>query len=40
MLGRGVYLAPSQFESGFISTAHSEGDIRDTVEAMQEFFEA
>ena len=40
MLQRGVYLAPSQFESGFISTAHSEGDIRDTVEAMQEFFEA
>jgi glutamate-1-semialdehyde 2,1-aminomutase len=40
MLQRGVYLAPSQFESGFISTAHSEGDIRDTVEAMREFFEA
>jgi len=40
MLERGVYLAPSQFESGFISTAHSEGDIRDTVEAMREFFEA
>jgi glutamate-1-semialdehyde 2,1-aminomutase len=39
MLDRGVYLAPSQFESGFISTAHSEDDIRQTVGAMKEFFE-
>jgi glutamate-1-semialdehyde 2,1-aminomutase len=38
MLDRGVYLAPSQFESGFISTAHSEGDIRHTADAMKEFF--
>ena len=35
-----MYLAPSQFEAGFISTAHSEDDIRDTVDAMKEFFEA
>jgi glutamate-1-semialdehyde 2,1-aminomutase len=40
LLGRGVYLAPSQFEAGFISTAHSEEDIRATVDAMKEFFEA
>src|SRR5438552_13781529 len=26
-LKRGVYFAPSQFETGFISTAHSAGDI-------------
>jgi glutamate-1-semialdehyde 2,1-aminomutase len=26
-----VYLAPSQFEAGFISTAHSEADIEKTV---------
>jgi glutamate-1-semialdehyde 2,1-aminomutase len=39
MLDRGVYLAPSQFEAGFISTAHSEGDIHQTVAAMQQFFE-
>ncbi len=39
LLDRGVYLAPSQFEAGFISTAHSEDDIRHTVEAMSEFFE-
>jgi glutamate-1-semialdehyde 2,1-aminomutase len=31
MLDAGVYLAPSQFEAGFISTAHSEGDIEKTV---------
>lgn len=39
LLERGVYLAPSQFEAGFISAAHSEDDIRETVEAMKEFFE-
>lgn len=40
MLERGVYLAPSQFEAGFISTAHSEADIQETVDTMKEFFEA
>lgn len=33
MLDAGVYLAPSQFEAGFISTAHSEQDIESTVRA-------
>src|SRR5579872_440193 len=33
MLAQGVYLAPSQFEAGFISTAHSEADIEKTVRA-------
>ena len=33
MLDAGVYLAPSQFEAGFISTAHSEADIAKTVSA-------
>lgn len=33
MLGAGVYIAPSQFEAGFISTAHSEEDIDRTVAA-------
>jgi glutamate-1-semialdehyde 2,1-aminomutase len=33
MLDAGVYLAPSQFEAGFISTAHSEADIEKTVSA-------
>jgi glutamate-1-semialdehyde 2,1-aminomutase len=40
LLDRGVYLAPSQFEAGFISAAHSEADIENTVDAMKEFFEA
>ncbi len=31
MLNEGVYFAPSQFEAGFISTAHSEKDIEHTV---------
>jgi glutamate-1-semialdehyde 2,1-aminomutase len=33
MLEEGIYLAPSQFEAGFISTAHSAGDIDETVTA-------
>src|SRR3954447_15363195 len=33
MLERGVYLAPSQFEAGFVSLAHTEADIDQTVEA-------
>ena len=40
MLERGVYLAPSQFEAGFVSAAHSEQDIRATVEAARAFFAA
>jgi glutamate-1-semialdehyde 2,1-aminomutase len=39
MLDRGIYLAPSQFEAGFLSAAHSEQDIDRTVSAAQEFFE-
>jgi len=38
MLDRGIYLAPSQFEAGFVSTAHSEVDIARTVEAARDFF--
>src|SRR5207302_992559 len=34
MLEEGIYLAPSQFEAGFISTAHTTVDIEDTVEAF------
>ena len=33
MLDAGIYLAPSQFESGFISTAHTAADIEKTVVA-------
>ena len=38
MLEHGVYLAPSQFEAGFMSAAHSEEDIRHTKAAAREFF--
>ena len=31
MLAEGVYLAPSQFEAGFLSTAHTPADIEQTV---------
>lgn len=33
MLEEGIYLAPSQFEAGFISTAHSTRDIERTIKA-------
>ena len=33
LLEAGVYLAPSQFEAGFLSTAHTEADIAATVNA-------
>ncbi len=36
MLERGIYLAPSQFEATFVSTAHSEEDIDATVGSAAE----
>ncbi|HEY9300068.1 MAG TPA: glutamate-1-semialdehyde 2,1-aminomutase, partial [Phormidium sp.] len=36
MLERGVYLAPSQFEAGFTSLAHTEADIDRTLAAAKE----
>jgi glutamate-1-semialdehyde 2,1-aminomutase len=33
MLERGVYLAPSQFEAGFISTAHCDEEIEATIDS-------
>jgi glutamate-1-semialdehyde 2,1-aminomutase len=38
MISRGVYLAPSQYEAGFISTAHSQRDLEMTCEAAGEWF--
>jgi glutamate-1-semialdehyde 2,1-aminomutase len=40
MLAHGVYLAPSQFEAGFLSLAHTEEDIARTVAAAQAAFAA
>ena len=38
MLDAGIYLAPSAFEAGFISSAHSEQDIETTLEAAANVF--
>jgi len=38
MLERGVYLAPSQYEAGFTSLAHTEADIDFTLAAAREVF--
>jgi glutamate-1-semialdehyde 2,1-aminomutase len=38
MLNEGVYLAPSQFETGFVSAAHSNDDIEKTVAAAAKCF--
>ena len=35
MLEQGVYLAPSQFEAGFMSAAHSDADIEKTLQAAK-----
>ncbi len=40
MLDRGVYLAPSAFEAGFVSSAHTAEDIRQTVKTAGEVFQA
>jgi glutamate-1-semialdehyde 2,1-aminomutase len=40
MLAEGVYLAPSQFEAGFISTAHGDAEIDQTVAAAERVFAA
>jgi glutamate-1-semialdehyde 2,1-aminomutase len=36
MLERGIYLAPSQFEAGFTSLAHTDEDIDRTLAAARE----
>ena len=38
MLEEGVYLAPSAFEAGFMSVAHSEEDINNTIDAARKVF--
>jgi len=40
MLARGVYLAPALYEAGFVSAAHSDGDIAATAAAAREAFDA
>ncbi|ALP54210.1 glutamate-1-semialdehyde aminotransferase [Candidatus Tenderia electrophaga] len=38
MLNEGIYLAPSAYEAGFVSAAHSERDIKDTLIAAEKVF--
>jgi glutamate-1-semialdehyde 2,1-aminomutase len=38
LLERGIYMAPSQFEAGFVSAAHTGEEIRRTAAAVEEFF--
>ena len=38
MLERGVYLAPSAYEAGFVSSAHTEEHIEATISAAREAF--
>ena len=38
MLDKGIYYAPSAFEAGFVSAAHSEADITATAAAAAAYF--
>ena len=38
LLDRGVYIAPALYEAGFVSAAHSEADIAETISAAREVF--
>ena len=38
LLDRGVYIAPALYEAGFVSAAHTDSDIADTVQADSEVF--
>jgi glutamate-1-semialdehyde 2,1-aminomutase len=40
MLDAGVYLAPSAFEAGFVSAAHTDDDIAETIAAAREVMAA
>ncbi|MGE5090218.1 MAG: glutamate-1-semialdehyde 2,1-aminomutase [Candidatus Levyibacteriota bacterium] len=40
MLDAGIYLAPSAYEAGFVSAAHSDADIAQTVDAAGRVFES
>lgn len=39
MLARGVYLAPSAYEAGFVSAAHGEAEVAQTLSAAREAFQ-
>jgi glutamate-1-semialdehyde 2,1-aminomutase len=40
LLDRGVYIAPALYEAGFVSAAHSDEDIAQTVAVAREVFKS
>ena len=40
MLDQGINLAPSQFEAGFMSAAHSQDDLDQTIEAARKAYKS
>jgi glutamate-1-semialdehyde 2,1-aminomutase len=40
MLAHGVYLAPSAYEAGFVSSAHGDAEFARTLDAAKEAFRA
>jgi glutamate-1-semialdehyde 2,1-aminomutase len=40
MLDNGVYLAPSAYEAGFVSSAHGDTEINHTLDAAEKAFAA
>jgi glutamate-1-semialdehyde 2,1-aminomutase len=40
MLDSGIYLGPSAFEAGFVSAAHTDQDIAETIAAAEKAFAA
>ncbi|MDB5859224.1 MAG: hemL 2 [Ramlibacter sp.] len=40
LLDRGVYIAPALYEAGFVSSAHSEQDIAETIAVARDVFKA
>jgi glutamate-1-semialdehyde 2,1-aminomutase len=40
MLDKGVYLPPSQYEAAFLSAAHTEEDVQQTIAAAKQAFVA
>jgi glutamate-1-semialdehyde 2,1-aminomutase len=38
MIDHGIYLPPSQFEAAFLSAAHTERDVQQTIAAAKQAF--
>jgi glutamate-1-semialdehyde 2,1-aminomutase len=39
MLARGIYLAPSAYEAGFVSSAHGKPELERTISAAEDVFD-